>query len=821
MEIAAVNGPASVVVSGDEAAVRETAAYFRQRGRSVTPLRVGHAFHSARMEPVLADFADVVRRLTFAAPRLELLTAVAGRAATEAELCTPEFWVEHVRRPVRFADTVAHLAGRGAAHYTSSWGRTACSPAWYGTASPRPARPGRPGRRPRPGRGRGGRRTGPGAAGPADPARDAARARRPARRAGRAARHGVPVDWRAVFAGRGGRRVALPTYAFQRRRYWLDAAPGQPPASPPAEPAHPLLGSCTRTADDGGLLLSGLLSVPEQPWLADHVVAGEILLPATAFLEMALCAGELVGAPMLDELVLTAPLPLPPEGAVALQVKVAGRTTQGGGPCSSTPGCTRRRARSLAPERRRHCCAGAAAHGRRSGRRRAPAARTLAAGGGGALPADAPEGGPYEQLAADGLRYGPAFRGMRAAWRHGEAVRRRRTARSGPSAAPGAGRTGFLLHPALLDAALHALALDGLVTHGSGRPIRRPAGRPCRSPSATCACTPVAYGACGCGWPQARRADRDGADRRDGRTGGDGPFADAPALPGAASTAADAVTGARRRAATGVLHRTDWVPLTEPLAPAAILAGGSGHSRHTAGGRPRSPGSDVPVYRGPAACDASADVVVAPCPPPDATGDAQDQAAGVLRAADWALGLVQEWLAEPRSPCSRLVLVTSGAVTAADDGFPADVSAGRGDAGRPASRRPSVPRTGVGTGPLGPAREPGPLRPDRRGRTPRLLGCGARPAGRLGTGGGRTPGDGVRAELVPLPEAAPQPRKRRPLDPQGTVLVTGGTGSLGMVVARHLVTAHGVRHLLLAGRRGPDAPGPGNSSRSCARRAPR
>ncbi|MGW8882750.1 acyltransferase domain-containing protein, partial [Streptomyces mirabilis] len=107
VEIAAVNGPASVVVSGDEPAVREVAAYFRERGRAVTPLRVGHAFHSARMEPVLAEFAEVVGRLSFAAPHLPLITAVPGRTATAEEVCTPEFWVGHVRRPVRFADSVA------------------------------------------------------------------------------------------------------------------------------------------------------------------------------------------------------------------------------------------------------------------------------------------------------------------------------------------------------------------------------------------------------------------------------------------------------------------------------------------------------------------------------------------------------------------------------------------------------------------------------------------------------------------------------------------------------------------------------------------
>ncbi|MYW00145.1 acyltransferase domain-containing protein, partial [Streptomyces sp. SID3343] len=327
-EIAAINGPASVVVSGDEAAVREVAAYFRERGRSVTPLRVGHAFHSARMEPVSADFADVVRQLTFTAPRLPLITAVSGRAATDEELCTPQFWVDHVRRPVRFADSVAYLGERGAAHYVELGPDAVLTGLVRDClAPPESADRAAPADRNASEAGGGGRR-------PAPLVLPTLRRSRPEADAlldtlGALYAHGVPVDWRAVFAGRGGRRVALPTYAFQRRRYWLEPDPEPSPVSSTPEAGHPFLRSGTRTADDDGLLLSGTLSVRDQPWLADHVVAGEILLPATAFVDMALHAGGLVGADVLDELVLTAPLPLPSDGAVAVQVKVAGADDAG------------------------------------------------------------------------------------------------------------------------------------------------------------------------------------------------------------------------------------------------------------------------------------------------------------------------------------------------------------------------------------------------------------------------------------------------------------------------------------------------------------
>ncbi|MFF3729192.1 SDR family NAD(P)-dependent oxidoreductase [Streptomyces sp. NPDC002476] len=802
VEIAAVNGPASVVVSGDEAAVREVAAYFREHGRSVTPLRVGHAFHSARMEPVLADFADVVRRLSFAAPRLPLITAVAGRAATDEELCTPEFWVDHVRRPVRFADSVAHLGERGAAHYVElgpDGVLTGLVRDCLAACGPAPADPHAGG-------------AGGGERGPAPLVLPTLRGARPEADAllGTLAAlhaHGVPVDWRAVFAGRGGRRVALPTYAFQRRRYWLEPAPGLPPVSPTAGPSHPFLRSYTRTADDE-LLLSGVLSVRDQPWLADHVVAGEILLPATAFVEMALHAGGLAGAGVLDELVLTAPLPLPPDGAVALQVKVAGADEAGRRtvlfhsrphtPAGDRP-WLRNAAGTLSPARQPADRGAAAAGTGGASRPHAswpPEAATP-------LHADGPGTGPYERLAADGLRYGPAFQGMRAAWRHGEelyadvalpeAARAPRPEEDGPE---------FVLHPALLDAALHALALGSLVANGSGT----------AGPAAGGLSLPFAFSGVRVHTGRVRRLRVRTAPGPDGQAAVEltdetgSPVATVRSLtlrplPRTGSTTADVVTGA--------LHRTDWVPPTEPSAPVAMprwgVLGAAG-TRLVDALAP--PGSGVAVYPGPAACDASSAVVVAPCPlPSDTGGGTQDWAAGLLRAADWALGLVQEWLAAPHLSRSRLVLVTSGAVRTADDGFPAD-GTGRGNDGR-SGETASVPLHTPVWGLVRSALRENPGRfalidvdenPDSWRALPALLAAAA-PEAALRRGTAYLP------RLVPVAKAAPEPRKRRPLDPEGTVLVTGGTGSLGMLVARHLVGAHGVRHLLLAGRRGPDAPG--------------
>src|SRR5207244_959885 len=142
--------------------------------------------------------------------------------------------------------------------------------------------------------------------------------------------NGVDVDWRPSLDG--ARRVELPTYAFQRERFWLAADPGagDPAALGQVAAEHPLLGAAIGLAgDEEEWVFTGRLSLDAQPWLADHAVHGTVLLPGTAFVELALRAARQVGLQTVEELALEAPLVLPERGAVQIQLTLAGADAEG------------------------------------------------------------------------------------------------------------------------------------------------------------------------------------------------------------------------------------------------------------------------------------------------------------------------------------------------------------------------------------------------------------------------------------------------------------------------------------------------------------
>ncbi|GGX44002.1 hypothetical protein GCM10010341_77270 [Streptomyces noursei] len=200
VSVAAVNGPRSVVVAGVEEDVLLLADLFAADGRRTKRLRVSHAFHSPLMDAMLDDFAAVARGLTYHPPTIPFVSNVSGGLATAEQVRTPDYWVGHVRAAVRFADGIDWLATQGDVHTFLELGpdgvlsgmareiltdpsRTALLPTLRGDR-------------------------------PEEPALVTAVAAAHA--------HGARVDWSGYFADHGARRTTLPTYAFQRERYWPD-----------------------------------------------------------------------------------------------------------------------------------------------------------------------------------------------------------------------------------------------------------------------------------------------------------------------------------------------------------------------------------------------------------------------------------------------------------------------------------------------------------------------------------------------------------------------------------------------------------------------
>ncbi|QSY50319.1 MULTISPECIES: type I polyketide synthase [Streptomyces] len=427
--IAAINGPTSVVISGDADAVEELEKAWRAEGRRVKRLTVSHAFHSPRMDAMLDAFASVAGKVSFGAPQLPIVSNVTGRLADPQEIQTPGYWVRHVREAVRFADGITTLHAQGVSRFLEV-GPDGVLTAMAENCLPEGS----------------------------EPACMAAASRAGREEAGQLLRAvatlhaaGAEPDWAALFEGWGGAPVELPTYPFQRERYWpAPAAVKNLAAAGLGSAGHPLLGAMVSLADGAGAVLTGHLSTATHPWLADHVVLGSTLVPGTALVELALCAGEQVDCPRLDELTLRTPLALPEQGGAQLQLRVGAPAEDG----RRTVGVYARRdgddewtwhaEGTVSPDD-------------------APAADDLVQwppAGARPLSVD----GWYEGAAAAGLAYGPAFRGLRAAWRTDEAVYAEVEA-AGQDRAEAA---GFGLHPALFDAALHAVGVSGMLPESDG-----------------------------------------------------------------------------------------------------------------------------------------------------------------------------------------------------------------------------------------------------------------------------------------------------------------------------------------------------------------
>ncbi|MEU1518311.1 SDR family NAD(P)-dependent oxidoreductase [Streptomyces sp. NPDC005811] len=438
--IAAVNGPQAVVISGKADAVAEIADGFRAQGRKVTALRVSHAFHSPLMEPMLADFRKVAESLTYERPKLPLVSTVTGEAATVEELTSSDYWVEHVRRPVRFAAAVGCLDGQGVSRFVELGADgTLTALAQTGLEGDADGRLLTPTLR-----------------------KDRSEAHSILSAAAELFARGATLDWTSVFARTTAAAplVDLPTYAFQRRRFW----PGVSAlftrdlgAVGLGAAGHPLVGAAVELAGGDGVLLTGRLSVVVQEWLRDHVVGGVVVFPGTGFLELALRAGEEVGCGGVEDLTIASPLVVPERGGVRVQVRVGAADDAG------------RRALEIhsRPEDLPDDLPWTLhATGTLTALPVSPSAGGFDFGVW--PPRDAvavPVEGVYERFAGLGLSYGPVFRGLRGVWRRGDEV----FAEVGLPEEYEEGAVRFGVHPALMDAALHAVVFTSVFGEGRAR----------------------------------------------------------------------------------------------------------------------------------------------------------------------------------------------------------------------------------------------------------------------------------------------------------------------------------------------------------------
>ncbi|MCX4806812.1 type I polyketide synthase [Streptomyces sp. NBC_01214] len=610
VSVAAVNGPASVVIAGEPGALDELIALCERDEVRARRIAVDYASHSVHVESIEAELLKVLAPVEPVSGQIPFYSTVTG-GFIDTKSLDAAYWYSNLRGRVGFEPAIRALIDSGVNCFVEVSPHPVLTMAVEGTIT---------------------------AHGAEDRVGVVGSLRRDEGGLGRftlslAEAHvtGVSVKWPTLFDGAGAKRVPLPTYAFQRERYWLTPSAGAADAAAAGlgTVAHPVLAASVQLAGRDEWVFTGRLSIESQPWTRDHMVFGLVIVPGVALVEMVSVASREVGSQVLDELVLEAPLVL--EEDVARQVQVAVGPAGEDGRREVT---VFSRPESGGDEQQEATC-----HAR------------------GWLTADAepsepfplqwpPAGaepiaveGLYERLADAGYEYGPAFQGMRAAWRSGDEIY------AEVALDDNADQAGFGIHPALLDAALHGALFDKGAESSVDLPF---------------SWSGVQVGQTNLTQLRARISRTgESALRIDvvGETG-------EPALSVAklAFRAVDqAQLEAASRAGQSSLFQLDWVQVTagapEPAQLAVLgelAASGDRFADLDALEQALADGAATPV------------AVLAGIPAPAAAGDPAEAA---RETAGRALELVQRWLASEWLPESRLIVVTRNAV-AVDDRAP-------------------------------------------------------------------------------------------------------------------------------------------------------
>ncbi|AOR34239.1 hypothetical protein BFF78_27140 [Streptomyces fodineus] len=559
--------------------------------------------------------------------------------------------------------------------------------------------------------------------------------------------HGQRVDWSKVVPP--GRRVALPTYPFQRDRYWLTPAPARAVADAVGlrKVDHAILSGMTDLPGGAGYVFTGRLSADSPAWVAEHVVHGTVILPGVAILDMMAHVAGLVGCDRVDELTHYVFMAIPDRTARRIQVVVEPEDSAGRREFAvySRPVDARTDA-----DWTRH------AGGFLSAAEAEPAFELTQWPPSGAVPVDVDEF--YGEAADAGFGYGPHFLGLRRIWADGDV---RYVEVSLPDTT---GANGYGVHPGLLDSVIQPWAV--VPSGGPERPALR----------VPFSWSDVVVHATGSGRLRARMTPiAEGRIRAEIADDAGNPVMTVASLVLREANPEQATAAAGETSGLDDLRQVVWTPVPSRDVPAAgttvILGdaasaaaiGWEGYPDVAALAEAVKGGATVP------------DTIVAPL-----RDDGDDPAVAGRTLSHQALALAQDLLAHEELT-SRLVFVTEGAVPpvrsvaaasvwglirSAQTEHPGrftliDVDGAQGLRSLPAAIAADEPQLAVR---------------GRKFHVPRLAPVDATGAGPKWT-------------------------------PQGTVVITGGTGALGAVVARHLVAEHGVRRLLLLSRRGGGAPG--------------
>ncbi|MEU9143436.1 SDR family NAD(P)-dependent oxidoreductase [Streptomyces sp. NPDC048349] len=438
VEVAAVNGPTSVVIAGDAQALDEALETLAGEGVRVRRVAVDYASHTRHVEDIRDALAEALAGIDAQAPKIPFYSTATGGWVADAGVLDGGYWYRNLRGQVGFGPAVAELMARGHAVFVEVSAHPVLVQPITETADD----------------------TETDAVVTGSLRREDGGLRRLLASMAELYVRGVALDWSGVLP-RTAARVDLPTYAFDHRHYWLQPGESATDAASLglAGADHPLLGAAVQLPQSDGLVFTSRLSLRTHPWLADHAIGGAVTVPGAVYVDLAVRAGDEFGYGVLDELVIEAPLVVPEHGGVRVQVAVGGPGENG--------------SRTVEVYSLREDAAGGDVWTRHAGG--VLSASDRAGGSGFDFAAWPPAGAQpvelgdcYSDMAERGYGYGPAFQGLRAVWRRGEELFAE--AVLSEEQRKEAGRFG--IHPALLEAALQAgtIAADA----AAGEPVRQP-----------------------------------------------------------------------------------------------------------------------------------------------------------------------------------------------------------------------------------------------------------------------------------------------------------------------------------------------------------